>query len=73
MYFLPDVYSECEHCHGTRYNQETLEVTFKGKNIAEILAMTVEDALIFFTSFPRIARILQVLSDVGLGYITLGQ
>lgn len=73
MYFLPDVYSECEHCHGTRYNQETLEVTFKGKNIAEILAMTVEDALVFFTSFPRIARILQVLSDVGLGYITLGQ
>lgn len=73
MYFLPDVYSECEHCHGTRYNQETLEVTFKGKNIAEILAMTVEDALVFFISFPRIARILQVLSDVGLGYITLGQ
>lgn len=73
MYFLPDVYSECEHCHGTRYNQETLEVTFKGKNIAEILAMTVEDALVFFTSFPRIARILRVLSDVGLGYITLGQ
>ncbi|MCA9377730.1 hypothetical protein KC711_02320 [Candidatus Peregrinibacteria bacterium] len=66
MYFLPDVYSECEQCHGTRYNQETLEVTFKGKNIADILSMTVEDALTFFTAFPRISRVLQVLFDVGL-------
>lgn len=73
MYFLPDVYSECEQCHGTRYNQETLEVTFKGKNIADILSMTVEDALTFFTAFPRISRVLQVLFDVGLWYITLGQ
>ena len=66
MYFLPDVYTECEQCHGTRYNQETLEVTFKGKNIAEILSMTVEDALTFFSAFPRISRVLQVLFDVGL-------
>mgnify|MGYP002135957096 FL=1 len=66
MYFLPDVYSECEQCHGTRYNQETLEVTFKGKNIADILSMTVEDALEFFAAFPRISRVLQVLFDVGL-------
>ena len=66
MYFLPDVYSECEQCHGTRYNQETLEVTFKGKNIADILSMTVEDALEFFVAFPRISRVLQVLFDVGL-------
>ena len=66
MYFLPDVYSECEQCHGTRYNQETLEVTFKGKNIADILSMTVEDALTFFAAFPRISRVLQVLFDVGL-------
>ncbi len=66
MYFLPDVYTECEQCHGTRYNQETLEVTFKGKNIADILSMTVEDALTFFAAFPRISRVLQVLFDVGL-------
>jgi excinuclease ABC subunit A len=66
MYFLPDVYSECEQCHGTRYNQETLEVTFKGKSIADILSMTVEDALAFFAAFPRISRVLQVLFDVGL-------
>ena len=66
MYFLADVYSECEQCHGTRYNQETLEVTFKGKSIADILSMTVEDALTFFSAFPRISRVLQVLFDVGL-------
>ena len=66
MYFLPDVYTECEQCHGTRYNQETLEVTFKGKSIADILSMTVEDALAFFSAFPRISRVLQVLFDVGL-------
>lgn len=73
MHFLPDVFVECESCHGTRYNPETLEVRFKGKNIAEVLAMTCEDALEFFAAFPRINRILGVLVDVGLGYITLGQ
>jgi excinuclease ABC subunit A len=73
MHFLPDVFVECESCHGTRYNPETLEVRFKGKNIAEVLAMTCEEALEFFAAFPRIARILGVLVDVGLGYITLGQ
>lgn len=73
MHFLPDVFIQCESCRGTRYNQETLEVKFKGKTIADILAMTCEDALTFFSAFPRISRILQVLVDVGLGYITLGQ
>ena len=73
MHFLPDVFVECESCKGSRYNPETLEVKFKGKNIAEILAMTCEESLDFFRSFPRIARVLQVLVDVGLGYITLGQ
>lgn len=73
MHFLPDVYVECDACEGTRYNPETLQVQFKGKNIAEVLDMTVEAAGEFFTSFPRIKRVLDVLSDVGLGYITLGQ
>lgn len=73
MHFLPDVFVECETCKGSRYNAETLEVRFKGKNIAEVLAMTVEEALEFFSAFPRISRVLQVLFDVGLGYITLGQ
>ena len=73
MHFLPDVYVECESCHGSRYNPETLEVKFKGKTIAEVLAMTCEEALNFFTAFPRISRILGVLVDVGLGYISLGQ
>jgi excinuclease ABC subunit A len=73
MHFLPDVYVECEACGGTRYNNETLTVQFKGKNISEILAMTVEDASEFFVSFPRIKRVLDVLVDVGLGYITLWQ
>lgn len=73
MHFLPDVYVECEACSGTRYNPDTLQVQFKGKNIAEILAMTIEDALAFFDKFPRIHRVLSVLQDVGLGYITLGQ
>lgn len=71
MHFLPDVYVECESCEGTRYNPETLQVQFKGKNIAEVLSMTVEEASGFFSAFPRIRRILDVLSDVGLGYITL--
>lgn len=73
MHFLPDVYVECDSCEGTRYNPETLQVQFKGKNIAEVLDMTVEEAGEFFTAFPRIKRVLDVLSDVGLGYITLGQ
>jgi excinuclease ABC subunit A len=64
MHFLPDVYIECEACQGTRYNNETLEVKFKGKSIAEVLGMTVEEALEFFKSFPRIRRFLEVLSQV---------
>lgn len=73
MHFLPDVYVECEPCRGSRYNPETLDVKFKGKNVAEILAMTIDDACEFFKAFPRIARVLDVLEDVGLGYIQLGQ
>ncbi|SFA44186.1 excinuclease ABC subunit A [Parageobacillus thermantarcticus] len=73
MHFLPDVYVPCEVCHGKRYNRETLEVTYKGKNIAEVLEMTVEDALEFFENIPRIKRKLQTLYDVGLGYMKLGQ
>lgn len=73
MHFLPDVYIECEACRGSRYNSETLEVRFKGKNIAEVLRMTVEEGLEFFVAFPRIKRVLEVLNDVGLGYIELGQ
>jgi excinuclease ABC subunit A len=73
MHFLPDVYVECESCAGTRYNPETLDVKFKGKNIAEVLAMTIDSACEFFTAFPRIKRVLDVLAEVGLGYITLGQ
>jgi len=73
MNFLPDVYIECEKCKGTRYNAETLAVKYKGKNIADVLAMTVEEALEFFKNVPAIAAKLQTLFDVGLGYITLGQ
>ncbi len=73
MHFLPDVYVECESCSGSRYNNETLQVQFKWKNISEVLDMTIEDASSFFVSFPRIKRVLDVLIDVGLGYITLGQ
>ncbi|AHF11055.1 MULTISPECIES: excinuclease ABC subunit UvrA [Dehalobacter] len=73
MHFLPDVYVPCEVCRGQRYNRETLEVSFKGKNIAEILNMTVAEAVEFFAAVPRIARKLQTLQDVGLGYIKLGQ
>lgn len=73
MHFLPDVYVPCEVCGGKRYNRETLEVTYKGKSIADVLAMTVEDAMIFFENIPKIKRKLQTLVDVGLGYITLGQ
>ena len=73
MHFLPDVYVPCEVCHGTRYNSETLEVHYKDKNIAEILDMTVNDAVEFFAPIPKIARKLQTIKDVGLGYGTLGQ
>jgi excinuclease ABC subunit A len=73
MHFLPDVYVPCEVCHGKRYNRETLEVKYKGKNISDILDMTVEDALNFFENIPKISRKLQTIFDVGLGYITLGQ
>ncbi|KYD18555.1 excinuclease ABC subunit UvrA [Caldibacillus debilis] len=73
MHFLPDVYIPCEVCHGKRYNRETLEVKYKGKNIAEVLDMTVEEALEFFANIPKIKRKLQTIVDVGLGYIKLGQ
>ncbi|WP_455662000.1 excinuclease ABC subunit UvrA [Pradoshia sp.] len=73
MHFLPDVYVPCEVCHGKRYNRETLEVTYKGKSIADILDMTVEEALQFFENLPRIKRKIQTIHDVGLGYIKLGQ
>jgi excinuclease ABC subunit A len=73
MHFLPDVYVTCEKCRGTRYNSETLEVHFKGKNIAQVLAMSVEEASNFFQDIPLIAEKLQLLRNVGLDYITLGQ
>ena len=73
MHFLPDVYVPCEVCHGKRYNRETLEVKYKDKNIADILEMTVEDALEFFGNLPKIGRKLQTIVDVGLGYVKLGQ
>ncbi len=73
MNFLPDVYVPCEVCHGTRYNSETLEVEYKGKNISQVLNMTVSEALKFFSAIPKIKRKLQTIEDVGLGYVTLGQ
>jgi excinuclease ABC subunit A len=73
MHFLPDIYVPCDICHGKRYNRETLSVTYKGKNIHEVLQMTVEDALEFFQPVPAVARKLQTMADVGLSYITLGQ
>ncbi|MFC6176576.1 excinuclease ABC subunit UvrA [Companilactobacillus huachuanensis] len=73
MNFLPDVYVPCEVCHGTRYNSETLEVTYKGKNIAQVLDMKVKEALEFFSNIPKIRRKLQTIVDVGLGYVSLGQ
>ncbi len=73
MHFLPDVYVPCEVCHGTRYQQETLDIKFKGKSIADVLNMTVEDAVEFFDAFPKIKSKLQTIYDVGLGYIKLGQ
>jgi excinuclease ABC subunit A len=73
MHFLPDVYVPCEVCHGARYNRDTLEITFRGKNIAEVLDMSCEEALSFFAKQPPIARHMQTLVDVGLGYVRLGQ
>jgi excinuclease ABC subunit A len=73
MHFLPDIYVPCDTCHGKRYNRETLDIRYKGKAIHEVLAMTVEHALEFFSAVPTLARKLQTLMDVGLGYITLGQ
>ncbi|MGT2866785.1 excinuclease ABC subunit UvrA [Streptococcus fryi] len=73
MHFLPDVYVPCEVCHGKRYNSETLEVRYKDKTIADVLDMTVDDAATFFAAIPKIARKIQTIKDVGLGYVTLGQ
>jgi excinuclease ABC subunit A len=73
MHFLPDLYVPCEVCHGHRYNRETLEVTWQGKNIYEVLEMTVEEGLTFFENHPQIRRKLETLADVGLGYMKLGQ
>ncbi len=73
MNFLPDVYVPCEVCHGDRYNRETLEVHYKGKTIAEVLDLPIEDALSFFEAVPAIARHLSTLVDVGLGYVRMGQ
>ena len=73
MHFLPDIYVTCETCNGLRYNQETLDIKYRGKNIAEILAMNVEEALDFFGKIPAIKNRLQALYDVGLSYIALGQ
>ncbi len=73
MHFLPDVYVVCEECHGKRYNRETLEVKYKGKSIADVLDMTVEEGMYFFESYPKLYRKLRTLYDVGLGYIKIGQ
>jgi excinuclease ABC subunit A len=73
MHFLPDIWVTCSVCQGTRFNTETLQVRYKGRNITDILNMDVDEALSFFSSIPKIKRILQTLADVGLGYIKLGQ
>jgi excinuclease ABC subunit A len=73
MHFLPDIYVPCDTCHGKRYNRETLDIRYKGRTVNEVLAMTVEQAVEFFSPVPAIARKLQTMMDVGLGYITLGQ
>jgi excinuclease ABC subunit A len=73
MHFLPDVYVTCQNCKGKRYNRETLQVTYKGKNIADVLDMRIEESLNFFANFPTIVRLLNMLNDVGLGYMQLGQ
>ena len=73
MHFLPDVYVDCEECHGTRFNKEALEIEFKGKNIAEVLDMSVSEALAFFKQIPSLKNIFSTLEEVGLGYIKVGQ
>ncbi|HAD10213.1 MAG TPA: excinuclease ABC subunit UvrA, partial [Porticoccaceae bacterium] len=73
MHFLPDIYVTCDACEGKRYNRETLEILYKGKNIHEVLDMTIENAHAFFSAIPSVAGKLQTLMDVGLSYITLGQ
>jgi len=73
MYFLPDIYVECEECHGTRYNKEALEIEYKGKNIAQVLAMSIEEAFYFFKNIPAIRQRLETMVQVGLGYMKLGQ
>jgi len=73
MHFLPDVFVTCQECKGKRYNPETLQITYKGKNVANVLNMRIEDAREFFANFPKISRLLKALYDVGLGYMTLGQ
>ena len=73
MHFLPDVYVECEACRGRRYNRETLEITYRGKNIADVLDMTIEQAVSFFDAFPKVLPLLRAMDDVGLGYMALGQ
>lgn len=73
MHFLPDVYIPCEVCGGKRYNSETLEVKYKGSNIADVLDMTVNESIAYFENIPKIVRKLQTIIDVGLGYIRLGQ
>jgi excinuclease ABC subunit A len=73
MHFLPDVYVTCQQCKGKRYNPETLEVTYKGKSIADVLDMRIEESLEFFANFPTVIRLLKMLNDVGLGYMQLGQ
>lgn len=73
MHFLPDVYVPCEVCKGKRYNRETLEIRYKGKNISDVLDMTVDDAVEFFKDIPAIRRKIDTLQEVGLGYIKLGQ
>jgi len=73
MHFLPDVYVVCDECKGARYNRETLEIRYRGRNVADVLAMTVEEGIVFFDSFAKIKTMLRTLSDVGLSYVTLGQ
>ena len=73
MNFLPDVYVECETCYGKRFNRETLEIRYRGKNVSDILNMTVDEAVEFFENIPKIYRKVKTIQDVGLGYITLGQ
>ncbi|HQG48989.1 MAG TPA: excinuclease ABC subunit UvrA, partial [Sedimentisphaerales bacterium] len=73
MHFLPDVYVTCQDCKGTRYNPETLQITYKGKNIADVLDMRIEESVDFFSNFPTISRVVKTLADVGLGYVQLGQ